>query len=348
MNDNQREFEIKHFQRIRDEFRKSSNELGDEILLKIIKRHISDRKYEEIVERIRYSYDFTRKSIFMEEIKLDWWKEYLSGNMHKTQEGKVTLIDFEGKLKEFNSIEQVYQQFINENNQSIWKPYEKIFTKILTEWVVEYVIEACKGLSVKERLDFIKQSLFIIEKHQAIEEYTKYELNEQLRYYKTILELSLSEPGINKFVSEDGKLFSSIVENDKIKILKEYLHEEKFDDFFTLVKTVYASVPYQLYSKHEAAFHNIFHVLAHLICSKSKSEESTNTGRIDTVIELGHKAFLFEFKLNSAAKAIKQIKEMKYYEKYLGNVKDIFLIGVSFALKTKNINDWKVERLESG
>ena len=185
----------------------------------------------------------------------------------------------------------------------------------------------------------------LINKQQAFEEYTKYQLNEQLNYYKTILELTLKDITIDKFVYEDGEMFSNLIENDKIKRLKQSLSEEKFDDFFKLVSTIYASVPYQIYSKKEASFHTIFHVLAHLITNTSRSEESTNKGRIDTIIELDSKIFLFEFKLDNANKAIQQIKEMDYHEKYLDNNKVIFLIGVSFSLKKRNINDWRVEKI---
>lgn len=345
MNDKQIEFERKHFQRIRDGFREATKEAGNESLQQILKRLIVEKKYTEIVEKIKLQYDFTVTSMFMENIKPEWWEEYLTGNMHETPSKKIALTDFEGKLMEFNSIKEIYEQFIEIKNASIWKPYENMFTKIFTEWIVESVIEACKNFAVKERIDFIKEPVTLIEKQQAFEEYTKYQLNEQLNYYKKILELTLKDLTIDKFVYEDGRMFSSVIGNDKIKRLKDSLFEEKFDGFFALVSAIYASVPYQLYSKKESSFHTIFHVLAHLINNTSRSEEATNVGRIDTVIELNPKNFLFEFKLDNASKAIGQIKEMRYYEKYLELNKIIFLIGVSFSMKRRNINNWKVEKV---
>ncbi len=220
-----------------------------------------------------------------------------------------------------------------------------MFTKIFTEWIVDAIIEVGKHFTVKERIDFIKETIILIEKQQAFEEYTKYQMNEQLNYYKKILELTLKDLTIDKFVYEDSRMFCSVIEGDKIKRLRENLFDEKFDDFFSLVRTIYASVPYQLYSKTESSFHTIFHVVTHLIDSNSKSEEANNIERIDTIIEHNPKVFLFEFKLNNASKAIQQIKEMRYHEKYLELNKIIFLIGVSFSIRIRNINNWKVEKV---
>jgi len=220
-----------------------------------------------------------------------------------------------------------------------------MFTKIFTEWIVDAIIEVGKNFTIKERIDFIKETVLLIEKQHAFEAYTKNQMNEHLNYYKKILELTLKDLTIDKFVYEDSRMFCSVIEGDKIKRLKDSLFNEKFDDFFSVVSTIFASVPYHLYSKTESYFHTIFHVVAHLISSNSKSEEATNVGRIDTIIELNPKVFLFEFKLNKASKAIQQIKEMRYHEKYLELNKIIFLIGVSFSMKKRNITTWKVEKV---
>ena len=79
MNDKQIEFERKHFQRIRDGFREATKETGNESLQQILKRLIVEKKYTEIVEKIKLQYDFTVTSMFMENINshLNQWTSLL-------------------------------------------------------------------------------------------------------------------------------------------------------------------------------------------------------------------------------------------------------------------------------
>ena len=75
---------------------------------------------------------------------------------------------------------------------------------------------------------------------------------------------------------------------------------------------------------------------------KIEVEVHTNDGRIDGVIETEDKLYIIEFKLNApATDGLDQIKEKKYYEKYLlRKDKLITLIGVSFDSKTRTIKEW--------
>ncbi len=73
---------------------------------------------------------------------------------------------------------------------------------------------------------------------------------------------------------------------------------------------------------------------------KIQAEVKTNTGRIDAVIETDTHTYIFEFKLfDTSQNALKQIKDKKYFEKYLLNKKQIVLIGVGFDKETRNIKD---------
>jgi hypothetical protein len=47
----------------------------------------------------------------------------------------------------------------------------------------------------------------------------------------------------------------------------------------------------------------------------------------------------------STQKAIDQIHEKKYYEKYQHRDKTIVLVGVSFSKQERNINDWIIQTL---
>lgn len=47
-----------------------------------------------------------------------------------------------------------------------------------------------------------------------------------------------------------------------------------------------------------------------------------------------------EFELVSELEALAQIKEKKYYEKYMGSGKEIFLLGVGFDPEKRNIGTY--------
>ena len=64
-----------------------------------------------------------------------------------------------------------------------------------------------------------------------------------------------------------------------------------------------------------------------------KVEVGTNIGRIDGVIETESHIYIMEFKVGKASEALDQIKEKKYYEKYLSTPKKIKIIGVGFDRK---------------
>jgi hypothetical protein len=80
------------------------------------------------------------------------------------------------------------------------------------------------------------------------------------------------------------------------------------------------------------------------------SERSTNTGRIDVVLETPKTTYILELKLNgSSEKALQQIHEKQYFKPYLHKGKQIVIIGANFSSELRNVSDWKGELLsESG
>ncbi len=72
------------------------------------------------------------------------------------------------------------------------------------------------------------------------------------------------------------------------------------------------------------------------------------SGRIDLTILLPDKAYIIEFKVKDGKEdkdPLQQIKEKKYYEKYLNKVKEIYLIGMTFDKNERNISQYEYERL---
>ncbi len=130
--------------------------------------------------------------------------------------------------------------------------------------------------------------------------------------------------------------------NQNDKMIKNLI-EEKFDDFFKDIQSIFASVPYNMNVK-ESYFHSQIHTLLKTLGFEIISEDATNLGRVDSVIELDKKIIIIEFKTSNSELALKQIKEKKYSQKYRLKKKEIFLIGVECNTKKRNITDWKVEK----
>jgi len=57
--------------------------------------------------------------------------------------------------------------------------------------------------------------------------------------------------------------------------------------------------------------------------------------------------YVMEFKRDrSAAEAMAQIKEKKYYERFLGAGKKITLVGVNFDSDKRTIAEWVTEEIQ--
>jgi len=76
------------------------------------------------------------------------------------------------------------------------------------------------------------------------------------------------------------------------------------------------------------------------------AERSTNSGRIDVVLEVPNVTYIIELKLDGSAQvALDQIHSKGYYKPYLQKGKKLLVIGANFASKHRNISEWKGELL---
>ncbi len=120
------------------------------------------------------------------------------------------------------------------------------------------------------------------------------------------------------------------------------LRNEDFETFFDTLKIFFADIPYDLHIKKEKYYQTVFYLIFSLIGLKVEAEVKTNKGRIDAVI-IDKDIYIFEFKFNGDKdQALNQIKEKKYFEKYQGKGKKIYLFGVEFA--DRNVGEWVVEK----
>jgi hypothetical protein len=111
--------------------------------------------------------------------------------------------------------------------------------------------------------------------------------------------------------------------------------------FFTLLRSFFANIPYDLQLKHEKYYQTIFYLVFTLLGLRIQAEVKTNQGRADAVVETTDLIYIFEFKLfGTKEEALQQIKDMKYDEPHLNKGKDIILVGVEFNAQERNIGEW--------
>jgi len=130
--------------------------------------------------------------------------------------------------------------------------------------------------------------------------------------------------------------------------INEAVEADDIDRFVQEIKSLFASIPYQIFiGEKEAYYHTIIYLVLKITGAEVRCEDPTNVGRIDAVLETANKIYIMEFKIGkgSEQEALKQIKEMKYYEKYLGKGKDIVLIGMGFDPGNRNIGNYLRETL---
>lgn len=130
--------------------------------------------------------------------------------------------------------------------------------------------------------------------------------------------------------------------------LKHALLKDDFETIFMYLKSLFAKVPYQIFEQHkESYYHSIIFLTFELLGYYADAEVNTAIGRIDAIVRTEKSIFIFEFKVSDTAeKALQQIKDRKYYEKYLSEKqqgKTIYLIGV--ACQEKTITDYLIEEI---
>ncbi len=77
-----------------------------------------------------------------------------------------------------------------------------------------------------------------------------------------------------------------------------------------------------------------------------KPEESSNAGRLDMALRFNGQIYLFEFKvveLESEGRALQQIKDRGYADKYRADECSIHLIGVEFSSEQRSVVGFEVE-----
>ena len=131
-----------------------------------------------------------------------------------------------------------------------------------------------------------------------------------------------------------------------VRDLDNALSNNNLDKFIELLKVTFKNVTYPNIEDSEKYYHSIFYLVLKLLGFNIESEVMTIDGRIDAVIHTETTIYVIEFKIGDAQKALAQIKEKNYHQKYLHENKSIVMLGIGFNLRKKNIGSVEIEKVK--
>lgn len=98
-------------------------------------------------------------------------------------------------------------------------------------------------------------------------------------------------------------------------------------------------------AEYEGYYASIFYCYFTALGLHTRPEELTSHGRLDMSVLMDNAIIVFEFKVVDIFKdenaALAQVKAKGYHNKYLGQGKPVYLVGVEFHAEKRN-----VERVE--
>lgn len=165
---------------------------------------------------------------------------------------------------------------------------------------------------------------------------------------------------IKYFVEYKNKIIKAIdyafeiydLEDENILLyqqLRYHLIKEKVPAFIQDLKSIFSSVSYAIVRETEGYYHANVYLILKLLGFEIIPEDTTNIGRIDSVIRFSNKIYIVEFKfsvdIDESQIAFDQIVQKDYASKYRLEQKEIFGLGISFNENIRNIRNYKCEKL---
>jgi hypothetical protein len=171
------------------------------------------------------------------------------------------------------------------------------------------------------------------------------------------LELTLKYPNLEVQSSLNKVLLGSlshepIPASERVGQLYRLLRANDLQGLKNLFHAFYATIPYHWYTKstvaqYEGYYASIFYSYFAALGLEITLEDTTNHGRIDMTVRFEGRIYIFEFKvveLVPEGRALQQIKDKHYADKYKGSSAPVYLIGVEFSKDTRNIVGFEVEQ----
>jgi len=134
--------------------------------------------------------------------------------------------------------------------------------------------------------------------------------------------------------------------------LHQLLLANDFDGLKALFQRFFSSIPYNWYTNndiqsYEGYYASVFYSYFAALGLQVTVEDATNLGRIDMTLLFNDQVYIFEFKVVELApegKALQQIKDKGYADKFVELGQAIHLVGVEFSKESRNVIGFEVEK----
>ena len=134
--------------------------------------------------------------------------------------------------------------------------------------------------------------------------------------------------------------------------LRELLEKNDFGGMEKLFQAFFSSIPYEWYTNNDIAsyegyYASVFYSYFAALGLNITVEDSSSHGRLDMAVRFGGNVYLFEFKvveMEPEGAAMAQLREKGYAAKYRDGGGEVYLVGVEFSRKTRNVVGFEVGR----
>lgn len=135
--------------------------------------------------------------------------------------------------------------------------------------------------------------------------------------------------------------------------LRQVLIDNDFKDLRQIFNALFASIPTDWYrnnpiAQYEGYYASVFYAAFAALGFDLVPEDSSNAGRLDLAVRFNGQIYLFEFKvvdLEPEGRALQQIKERGYADKYRAADQPIHLIGIEFSRERRTLVGFEVETI---
>jgi hypothetical protein len=158
------------------------------------------------------------------------------------------------------------------------------------------------------------------------------------------------EAGLNQALLPVLGIFEA---GPKQRNLREVLLKHDLTLLETHLKSLFAGLPHDWYrnnpiAQYEGHYASVFYSHFAALGLLITVEDASNRGRVDMTVDFGGHIYLFEFKVVEQlpdGKALAQIVDKGYADKYLAAGKPIHLVGVEFSSEKREITTFDVRTL---
>ncbi|MCL2091372.1 MAG: ATP-binding protein [Micrococcales bacterium] len=113
----------------------------------------------------------------------------------------------------------------------------------------------------------------------------------------------------------------------------------------TFMRTVFSAIPADWHRKNpidrfEGYYASVFYACFASLPVDVTTEDASSTGRLDMAVHVADRTYLFEFKTvdhSPTGKALQQIRDKRYADKYRDDGTTIHLVGIEFSQEQRNI-----------